>query len=210
MARSPDVPSRGGDVDLRRTFTIGLIICVLAVLALGVLIKVAGSGVHRPEGAAERWLNAVGDTTRKGVRTDARQRAEKIGPLALADPLLPRDTDDKRAFPDLEVGKARTTGDQARVPYRLHQYVASGDAPVKSGVVLLARQGDEWRVTGLAERGPGENVPSEGGDPPSSAPVGVWLAALAGGVAVTAGASLLVRWAARSAERAGGGNGDRP
>src|SRR2546423_6931076 len=107
--------------DLRRTFAIGLAICLLAIVALGVVIKVAGSGVHRPEGAAERWLNAVADTTRKGVRTDARTRAEKIGPLSLADPLLPPDTDGKRAFPDLEVGKARTTGDEARVPYRLHQ-----------------------------------------------------------------------------------------
>jgi hypothetical protein len=191
------------DQRLRRTFAIGLVICLLAVGALGVVIKVVGTGVHRPEGAAERWLNAVGDTTRNGVRGDARKRAAKIGPLALAAPLLPAKTDGKRAFPDLEVGKARTSGDQSRVPYRLHQYVASGDAPVRNGVVILNRTGGEWHVTALGNRQPGERVPSEGGDPPSRAPAGIWLAALVGGIVITAGASLLVRWATRSAERAG-------
>jgi hypothetical protein len=195
--------AQDSDHRLRRTFAIGLVICLLAVAALGVVIKVGGTGVHRPEGAAERWLNAVGDTTRNGVRSDARQRASKIGPLSLASPLLPADTGGRRAFPDLEVGKARTTGDEARVPYRLHQYAATGAAPERNGVVILQRKGDEWHVTALADRHPGERVPSEGGDPPSRAPLGIWLAALAGGLVVTTGASLLVRWAARSGQRAG-------
>lgn len=192
---------------LRRAFAKGVVVCVLALAALGVAVKVAGTGVHRPEGAAERWLAAVSDTTRNGVRSEARSRAEKIGALAIADPLLPAaaSADGKAAFPDLEVGKATVTGATARVPYRLHQYAASGDAPVKDGVIVLAKRDGEWRVTALAGRRPGaEKVPSEGGAPPSSAPVGLWVAALLAGVVVTAGASLLVRWAGRGAARVEG------
>ncbi len=64
-----------------RSFWVG-IACVLAVIiAAGVGINAANSGHHRPEGAAEHWLAAVSDTTRKGVHDDAVKRAEKIGPV---------------------------------------------------------------------------------------------------------------------------------
>jgi hypothetical protein len=187
---------------LRAGFTKGIVACLAVMVGIGVLIHFANSGHHRPEGAAEHWLTAVGDTTRKGVKTDAVDRAEEIGPLTLAKPLLPTiDTDGKAAFPDLEVGKAEVTGDTARVPYRLHQRATSGDGPLKAGVLLLEKRDDRWHVTGLAPRRADEKVPSEGGAPPSSAPVGVWIGGLAFGVLLTAGASLLVRWAERSAHR---------
>jgi hypothetical protein len=189
-------------VRLRAGFTKGIVACLAVMVGIGVLIHFANSGHHRPEGAAEHWLTAVGDTTRKGVKTDAKKRAEEIGPLTLAKPLLPTiDTDGKAAFPDLEVGKAEVTGDKARVPYRLHQRATSGDGPLKAGVLLLEKRDDRWHVTGLAARRADEKVPSEGGAPPSSAPVGVWIGGLAFGVLLTAGASLLVRWAERSAHR---------
>src|SRR4051812_42480321 len=94
-------PSNPEYARLRSGFIKGLVACLAVMVALGVVIHFANSGHHRPEGAAEHWLTAVGDTTRKGVTTDARDRAEKIGPLALARPLLPTiDTDGKAAFPD--------------------------------------------------------------------------------------------------------------
>ena len=180
-----------------RTFVIGLVACGVVFLAIGGAIRAANAGHHRPEGAAERWLAAVSDTTRKGVRDDAVERADKIGPIAIAEPLLTGlDTEDKGAFPDLEVGKAAVEGATARVPYRLHQ--RNVDDP-KLGTIVLTKQGDDWHVSGLDNRRPSEEVPSEGGPPPSSAAGGLWVAAILAGLAVTAGASLLVEWATRSA-----------
>ncbi len=181
-----------------RPFVIGLIVCALVFVAFGVLISALNAGHHRPEGAAERWLAAVSDTTRKGVRPDAVERAQKIGPLAIAAPLIPADTDEKGAFPDLEVGKAIVVGDSARVPYRLHQRNVD-DA--LSGTIVLSKAGDDWKVNALDSRRTDELVPSEGGSPPSSAPVGLWVAAVIVGLGVTAGASLLVEWATRSSRR---------
>jgi hypothetical protein len=181
-----------------RPFIIGLVVCGLIFVGFGVLINALNAGHHRPEGAAERWLAAVSDTTRKGVRSDAVERAEKLGPLTIAAPLIPADTDEKGAFPDLEVGKAIVVGDSARVPYRLHQRNVD-DA--LSGTILLDKAGDEWKITALDARRAEELVPSEGGSPPSSAPVGLWVVAIVVGLGVTAGASLLVEWATRSSRR---------
>ncbi|HZN15055.1 MAG TPA: hypothetical protein VFB78_12335 [Acidimicrobiales bacterium] len=182
-----------------RPFVVGLVACLAIMVAIGVVIHTLNAGHHRPEGAAERWLAAVSDTTRKGVRADAAKRAEKIGPVALAAPLIPADTNDKGAFPDLEVGKAAIDGTAARVPYRLHQ--RDVDDPV-DGVIVLAKVGDDWHVTALDGRASTERVPSEGGAPPSSAPIGLWVGAVLAGVLVTGGASALVEWATRSSRRA--------
>jgi hypothetical protein len=173
------------------------------MVALGGVIALANHGHHRPEGAAERWLTALSDTTRKGVKTDARTRADKLGGVALGASLLPSDdTRGKAAFPDLEVGKAALGGDQARVPYRLHQRAQHGKNPLKEGTIVLARSGDGWKVTALDARRPGEKVPSDGGQPPSSAGLGLWLGAIALGVLITGVIIVLVEWATRSSQRA--------
>jgi hypothetical protein len=97
--------------ELKKPFLIGVAVVLVAMAALGFVIHQANAGNDRPEGAAERWLAAVGDTTRKGVGSDARKRAEEIGALALAAPLLEgAKTDGKVAFPDLEVGGATEPG----------------------------------------------------------------------------------------------------
>jgi hypothetical protein len=184
-----------------RSFVIGIAICAAIFVGFGVLITVLNAGHHRPEGAAERWLSAVSDTTRKGVREDSFKRAEEIGPVSVAEPLLAGlDTDDKAAFPDLEVGKALIEGAAARVPYRLHQ--RDVDEAVVGTIVLAQASDDEWKVTGLDSRRAEEEVPSEGGPPPSSASGGLWLGGILAGVGVTAGASLLVEWATRSSRKA--------
>ena len=188
---------------LRRQFAVAIVAALAVMIGLGGVIAVANHGHHRPEGAAERWLTAISDTTRKGVRTDARDRAEKLGGLALGAPLLPaEDTKGKGAFPDLEVGKAARSGDQARVPYRLHQRAQHGKNPLKVGTIVLARAGEGWHVTALDARRPGEKVPSDGGQPPSSAPIGLWIGAVAFGALVTLVITVLVEWATRSSQRA--------
>lgn len=188
---------------LKRQFAVAVVAALAVMVGLGALVAVANHGHHRPEGAAERWLTAVSDTQRKGVRSDARARADKLGGVALGQQLLPSEaTKGKGAFPDLEVGKAVLAGDAARVPYRLHQRAQHGKNPLKEGTIVLARAGDGWKVAGLDVRRPGEKVPSDGGQPPSSAGLGLWLGAVAIGALVTLVVIALVEWATRSSQRA--------
>jgi len=188
---------------LKRQFAVAVVAALAVMVGLGALIAVANHGHHRPEGAAERWLTAISDTQRKGVRADARERAEKLGGATPGASLLPsEDTKGKGAFPDLEVGKALLAGGQARVPYRLHQRAQHGKNPVKEGTIVLTRSGDGWNVTALDTRHPGEKVPSDGGQPPSSAGLGLWIGAVVIGALVTGVIILLVEWATRSSQRA--------
>ena len=182
---------------MHRTFTKGIVVVLVVVVQLGVVIHLLNDGHRRPEGVAERWLTAISDSGRDGVRADAVERAERIGPVAIARPLVPANADgDHALFSDLEVGRATVSGRTARVPYRVHQR----DADEVSGEVALARataDGD-WRVTRLTtEPLAGDVLPSEGGPPPSSAPVSLWVLAAAIGVAITAFGALLVEWAGR-------------
>ena len=192
-----------------RTFSIGLAIVVAAFIALFVGIQAAGAGTHRPEGTAERWLAAISDTTRKGVRSDALKRAagerSKGAPANLGLDLTSSDAkkDGKRSFRDLEVGKATVVGPQATVPFLLHQYASSGPTLKRDGDVVLLREGDRWRVSSVyGPRRPGERVPSEGGAPPSSAPKSYWVVALLLGLVVTAVCSGLINLAGRAARTA--------
>lgn len=184
-----------------RTFSVGMAIVAVLFVALFAGIQAANRGTHRPEGIAERWLAAISDTTRKGVRDDAVRRAGKEGPETVGEPLTSADArkDGKRSFRDLEVGKATVAGAAARVPFLLHQYASSGPSPQRTGAVLLQRSRDSWRIVALGPRQAGERVPSEGGDPPSQAPASYWVVAFLIGIGVTAVASGLINLAGRAA-----------
>jgi hypothetical protein len=191
--------------DVRQSTFVKIVVVALAVLVgLGFLIHFVNAGHHRPEGAAERWLAAVSDSGRKGVSVDARKRADDIGPVAIATPLLPNTHDTKHGlFDDLEVGKAIAAGpDTVRVPFRLHQHVSSGSGPLKQATLVLHRANDTWHVVALDDRRPGEHVPSEGGARPSRAPLALWLGAILLGAILAASAHLITRYAERSARRA--------
>jgi len=191
--------------EVRRSTFAKVIVIVLAVIAgLGVLIHFVNAGHHRPEGAAERWLAAVSDTERGGVSAGARARAEHIGPVAIADPLLPPKFDTRHSqFDDLEVGKAIPAGaDTVRVPFRLHQHLPSGSGPLKQGTLVLHRTGDTWHVAALDGRRPDEKVPSEGGPRPSRAPLALWIGAICLGALLAAGAHLITQYAETTAKRA--------
>lgn len=182
---------------MNRAFAKGVFVALVLVAQLGVVVHLLNDGHHRPEGIAERWLSAVSDTGRDGVRDDAVERAEQVGPIELAAPLVPVGADGEHAlFTDLEVGRAAADAVTARVPFRVHQR----DADEVTGHVVLVRAGPdegEWRVAEVATGELADGVlPSDGGAPPSSAPLGLWVLAAGIGLVITTFASLLVRWAA--------------
>jgi hypothetical protein len=179
------------------TFVKGLIVCVAAMIAMGGVLGLLNHGRSRPEGVAENWLTAVGDTTRKGVEADARERAEKIGPIALAvnAGLLRFDARKKSAFEDLEVGKAYATRAPGvvRLPFRVHARNGGKSSEI-SGVIVMRRVEDAWDVYNVhSVPDPGHKLPSEGGPPPSSAPASLWLAGLVGAAVIGLITTALVR-----------------
>lgn len=188
------------DRDLRKPFLVSMAGVIAAFVLVGVLIAVFGTGRQRPEGVAERWLVAVGDTERKGVRERAREDAEEVGPVSLAAHLLPaEDTDGKAAFVDLEVGRSVADGDRVRrVPFRLHQRQGDEVSDAIEGTIVLRRDaGDDWKVVEVTDPTPGLEVPSEGGPPAAEAPWGLYAGAIALAVVLTVGSSGLVRLASR-------------
>jgi hypothetical protein len=187
------------DAELRRPFLIGVMGVAVLFVLIGGLIAAYGTGANRPEGVAERWLTDVGDMTRKGVRTEAREQVAEVGSLELAGALLPaEDTDGKAAFTDLEVGKAVDVDGLTRVPFRLHQRLGDDVSdPVDGTVVLAEDDDDEWRVIGVEGPKEGLEVPSEGGRPAAEAPLGLFAGAIAVSVLITAGAGVAIRASGR-------------
>jgi hypothetical protein len=185
------------------TFVKGLIVALAAMIAGGFGLAALNGRQSRPEGVAENWLTAVGDTTRKGVEKDARKRAEKVGPVSAASELVWSDAkaiDRKTAFDDLEVGKAvHDTENAVRVGFRVHA-LRPGDEKVEiTGVLTLERFTKKWRVSGVAVGDPNgvPKLPSDGGPPPSSAPLSLWLGGLVGAAIIAVITTSLVRLAGR-------------
>jgi hypothetical protein len=195
-----------------RTFVAGLVVCVALMFAFGGALFLLNHGHNRPEGVAEDWLTAVGDTTREGVEADATRRADKIGPLELADRrLVSDDTDGKSAFPDLEVGKAvrldPNNPDNVKVAFQVHARRGPDESVKVVGTLTLTRVNDDWQVNavdlvgdenteGLPAATVLAGVPplaSEGGPPPSSAPISLWIGASIGAVLVGLLTSALVK-----------------
>lgn len=186
---------------LRKPFLIGVLLVVIVVVLLGGLIALFGSTDDRPEGVAERWLTAVSDLTRKGVHDDAVKRVAAHGDVSLSEGLLAGvEPNDKSAFTELEVGKARLENDLALVPAKIVSRAASG-FDQQSHVVVLRRTGDSWRVIALKAPDPTLRVPTDGGDVAAKAPVTLYVVALVIGVGVAAAASALVRAAGREHDR---------
>jgi hypothetical protein len=178
---------------MRRPFRRALLGVVIGFVLVGGLIAAFGTGRDRAEGAAERWLSEVGDTTRKGVSGDAKRYIAEHGGEASVAALLPTDdVDGKSAFTSLEVGKASKAADGTeRVPYLLEQ---RDDKSTKvEGTLVLTRAGDDWRVVGSTPRAPGEKVPSEGGPAIAKAPLGLYTGGVVVGIGVTLVCSALLR-----------------
>lgn len=204
---APSSPSREDELAaLRRPFLIGVVLVLLVVALLGAVIAAFGSNADRPAGIAERWLVAVGDTTRAGVEADARHRIDELSTADL-DPALvgrlaelsPTAVDeDKSAFESVRVGPPlEGTTDTAVVPARLTP--RDGD-PVQLYLALVD-DGEGWRVLGIQAGGPDGIVgcPTDDTCPgfplerPERAPIGWFAGALALGVLITVGCVAAVR-----------------
>jgi hypothetical protein len=187
---------------LRRAFLRGLAAVVVVLAGLGALVAVVGTGRDRPSGVAATWLGAVSDTTRTGVHADAVRRAEALGPVSLAGPLVPPHTDGHGAFADYQVGEAAVSGDVARVPFLLHQHGVSGSAGVRRGTIVLREVGGTWRVVAIEPSLPGLRVPSEGGPSPVAVSFAFWLGGAGVALVIALVADALVRWSGRAGKRA--------
>lgn len=171
------------------------------VMVQWVLPSVLGGITKRPEGAAYRFLNAVG--------TEEAEEVERFG-----DPNLVAELTDFKRFDDgdwferVEVGRgvAIAGTDGTAVPV----LVVRRDVkePDKRTTLRLAarvvQDGDGWRVVDVADR-PQPNmetptddwtrarVPSEGGEFPARAPLSAWVIALLVGVGLTALATVILK-----------------
>jgi len=164
----------------------------LAALAVVATLALAGCTRQetRPSGIAERWLQAVSDLGRDGLREDAQERLEKYG---TARPIeVPDAEEDERTFSDLEVGKATFEGDVAVVPFRVTARVRGDERRETTGVLQLVDDGDTWRVVQVLPAGPEDKVPSEGGERPARASLAQWLAAALAGLAMTVAAVVVI------------------
>ena len=168
------------------------------LLAAAVLVLLTLTGCARDEpraaGITERWLTAVGDQGRDNLRSKSVRRAATYGDQALAGRVIPSNAEeDERHFSDLEVGKAIETGGTARVPFRLTARLEGGETEEREGTAVLTRSGDGWRVTDVVDRKPGERVPSEGGERPSSATPTQWIGTIVVGILVAVASAALIR-----------------
>jgi hypothetical protein len=176
--------------NLGKGVAITMVVMVFTVVMVQfVLPALLGGVTHRPEGAAYRFLTAVSTEDEHDV--DTYGRASLVPPLRE----FARDDEHEDWFERVEVGRGVRAGATARVPALIVQRDAkkSADRTERPVTVVVHRTGDDWRVAAIEPRDAGTLVPSEGGDQPTRAPAAAWLIALAAGVALTLGASAVLR-----------------
>jgi hypothetical protein len=171
-----DSAGRDTEMDsLRRSFRLGAIAVVAAIVAIGGIIAAFGTPADRPAGVAERWLVALSDTTRDGLADDALERMDELqAPSAgeaadIVEVLTSRDgvaffffvpalqddggaaEDGEARFDTVQVGRAMSLDGVLRdgtevVPAQVTPYEA--DDPIDAYVVM--QDGDDgWAVAGF-------------------------------------------------------------
>ena len=171
----------GGSAWRRGAIAVGLVVAIGGGVGAGV--RALGDVTRRPEGAGERFLQAVSSRDGKGI--------ERFGSQALVEqvfgePAPPKD------FDRIEVGRAKGGSDRRRVP--IHVKLSNDREITETLLVSESSAGlRDWRVVGSAPRGPGEKVPSDGGQPPAGAPGAAWLIALGTVLALALGCEVLLR-----------------
>ncbi|HYZ92830.1 MAG TPA: MFS transporter [Actinomycetota bacterium] len=169
------------------------LIAISVIVAIGGLVVAGivalGDVTRRPEGAAERFLQAVSSGDGDDV--------DRLGNERVARALF-GGTDVELSR--IEVGRAAEIARLRVVPFRVE--LEESDRVVAMSLTL-ERSRDGWKVTDFAPRGPVAQlyVPSEGGPGPSGAPATAWVIAVIVVVALTGAAELVLGSLKRSTER---------
>lgn len=148
-----------------RTRLIVAAVAVATTAAITVALLTAGDQVRRPEGAVERYLQALSNG----------HDADRWGDPRLAGPLVDFDAADDTLFGTIEVGRAVLDGDTATVPARV---IRNDTADTEISLELTVRRDGTgsppgWRIVAI-EPVPTALVPSEGGDRPARADIVLW------------------------------------
>lgn len=164
-----------------KAWLVAAAVTVVAGVPMGAGVVALGGFTQRPEGAAERFLQAVG-----GGEADA---LERYGSAALAQRLFGTEAEE---LEQIEVGRAVALAHIRVVPFRA---VVEGSRQVVAESLIVESERDGWRVTDFAPRGPLTqlSVPSEGGPGPRGAPVSAYAVAVIVVVGLTALAEVVLR-----------------
>lgn len=190
-----------------RRVTTGVAVGLAVILGTVLALRQAGDVVRRPEGAAERFLQAVS--------AEEDDRIDRYGTRALAEQLrtFPREDAEEDWFLSLEVGRRVEEGDgYARVPFRIERQ-DEGKTEVFGYLDVREQPGDEpreWKVDAvLLDPAAADQVPSGGGSEPATASGGTWLVGVLLATSLILVVELLLRLAggrrpAEAGQRAGG------
>lgn len=169
----------------------GVAVVVVAGAVVGGVMAL-GDVTRRPEGAAERFLQAVSGDDDEEIAAFGSPEIVR-GVFGRADP---------PELDHIEIGRAGLLGSLWRVPF----LVIDDDDRETAQTLLVFRAergSSEWKVVGYAPRsGPDERVPSEGGESPAGAAAVAWLAGVAAVIAITALCELVLLTMSRTASAA--------
>ena len=108
-------------------------------------------GHNRPEGAVERWLVAVSEQGRPGLRVDAQRRAIGLGTVAAAEALRPLPAPkDANWFSSIEVGKAH----DGAVPFSVSRVIGENGSDRVHGTIRVQGFDDRPFVASVETSGP--------------------------------------------------------
>jgi putative MFS transporter len=174
----------GGPAWRRWAIAASLIVVIGGGVVLGVVAL--GNVTRRPEGAGERFLQALSRRDPKGIDKFGSQKVVDNG---FDTSKLPKD------FYRIEVGRAGPYGATTGVPFRVQP---TSKSDFVQGILLVAPTGHstprDWKVIGSAPVSQAlARVPSEGGSPPAGAPRAAWFLALATVLGLALGCELLLR-----------------
>jgi MFS family permease len=177
---SPE-PSRGPGGPRWRTGVTAAVAVVLIGGPIAIGVVSLGTFTQRPEGAAERFLQAVSSGEPEAL--------ERYGSPETARRLFGAT---EVEFEQIEVGAAVAISRLRVVPFRV--VIDDGDRVVAMSLTV-ERDDSGWKVTDFAPRGPATQlrVPSEGGPPPAGAPVAAWVIGVLAVVTLTVLAEVVLR-----------------